>query len=168
MKNILLLMSLVLLTAFPAYSSFNISTTLVIVEEIENDKIPEEKSPFSDGIMEALWEKPYIFFDMKLKEPIKMYKGKIDMRPYIESGNSSGADSILLVKLNYEAVYEKNKDVRVKIESIHYTLYSLTELKALVTGKKILKLDRYIGITEKPAFMKRLGKDLLNEIYQGK
>lgn len=166
MKKIPLFLLLLLFAAIPAYSSFNISTTLVIVEESENGKIPEERCPFSDGIMEALWDHPYIFFDMKLSEPIKMYKGKIDMRPYIEPGNSSGADSILLVKLNYKAIYEKNKDVRVQIDSVHYTLYSLTELKTLTTGKKVLKIDRFIGLKEKPTFLKNLGKDILAEIFK--
>lgn len=166
MKKTALLLLLILFAAIPVYSSFNINTTLVIVEEIENGIIPEERCPFSDGIMEALWDKPYIFFDMKISEPIKMYKGKIDMRPYIESGNSSGADSILLVKLNYEAVYEKNRDVRVKIDSIHYTLYSLSELKTLVVGKKDLKIDRFIGLNEKPTFLKNLGKEVLAEIFK--
>ena len=78
----------------------SVFTTLVIIEEKENNIFASESSPVSDGIFDALWDRnECIFFDMKIDKPLMMADDQLDIKPFMGLARGSGADSILLIKL---------------------------------------------------------------------
>jgi hypothetical protein len=164
----LLLMIMLLLPVFMGQveKKFNVSTTLVIVEEQENEKFIAEGSPVTDGIFDALWDKSdYIFFDISVKEPIKTVFDELDVKQYMMTAKESGADSILLIKFHYFSDTERT-GIRLKASEYSYNLYSLNEMKTLRSGKIRLKIDELVDVKAKEGSLKRLGVNILNEIYK--
>jgi|GEM_PF-1171581 len=143
----------------------DINTTLVIVEEVENGEFILEGSPVSDGIFDALWEREdFIFFDMKIREPIPVIYNELDIKPYLNIAKQAGADSILLIKFHYNCELDGNR-LRLKINDVFYNLYSIKNLTSIKSGKKDIKMDRPIEQKDKYRLLNKLGNKFLNEIY---
>ncbi|OHD19767.1 MAG: hypothetical protein A2086_10430 [Spirochaetes bacterium GWD1_27_9] len=143
-----------------------ITTTLIIIEEQENDTFVNDSTPFTDGIFNAMWEKEFIFFDMKIDKPIKVVSGMLEIQSYVNDARGAGADSILLIKFNYKTKKE-GAGIRLSATEALYNLYSLNTMKSLRNGKIKLNISEYIENNDKKnAFLKNTGNDILNDIYK--
>ena len=111
-----------------------------------------------------MWETPYIFFDMQIDKSIPLFGESLDIRPYMEEVKSSGADSLLLVKLTYQT-YEKKSKLYLKITDIPYLLYSTSEMKLLKSGKKIINIDKQVENNSKNQILKDLGLEIVDLIF---
>ncbi len=157
----------IILNLFYSYASNLdvIGNTLVIIDEEENNKIIDSNiTPFTEGIFEALWDKDYIFFDLKISKPLNFAYNQLDIRPFLLETRNAGADSLLLLKINYETTNKGNKII-LKINEIHFNLYSLVEMKSLKVGKKNVKINTTLNLDEKSRFLKKIGYDILFDIY---
>lgn len=167
MRNIWVSGLFLLLTATGLFSNneiAGITTTLVIMEEQENDTFVINATPFTDGIFDALWQKEYIFFDMRITEPITIVYNQLDVKPFLETARQSGADSILLIKFHYNVEKEGN-NYRLTADEIVYHLYSLSSMKTLRVGRKELHIDQIITRAEKNPLLRKIGFSMLNDIY---
>jgi len=169
MKHLLIAILLFSITSLFGNSDLSsISTTLVIVEESENMNITTTKSPFTDGVLDSLWQRPYIFFDMKVDSELLMVdENNIDVKPFFGTAQASGADSVLLIKFQYEFTQVENSYF-IKIVNIPYVLYSLNQLKALKSGNVTINMEKNITAVEKRLFLKDLGRRVLNIIYSSR
>lgn len=141
-----------------------IGTILVIIDEQENSKINTNITPFTEGIFDALWDKEHIFFDLKISKPLNFVYNQLDIRPFLVETRNAGADSLLLIKINYETNSKGNKII-LKVNEVHFNLYSLIEMKSLKVGKKNLKINTNLNLDEKNKFLKKLGYNILMDIY---
>lgn len=142
-----------------------ISTTLIVIEETENEFTNEKAAtPFTDGIFLAMWDTPYIFFDMQVDKTIPMYGENPDIRPYLEDARQSGADALLIIKFCYNT-YEKQGKLNMKTTDIPYILYSLQEMKVLKSGRKKIEMDRPVENASKNQILKGLGQDIIASIF---
>ncbi len=156
---------IVLLFCNSRLSLHAISTVLLVIEETENEFVPfKEITPFSDGLFTAMWETPYIFFDMQIDKPIPLFNESLDIRSYMEEVKSSGADSLLLVKLTYQTYEEKSK-LYLKITDIPYLLYSTSEMKLIKSGKKIINIDKQVENNSKNQILKDIGLEIVDLIF---
>jgi hypothetical protein len=162
----LLILMIAVQTIHAANELSTITTTLIVIEEKENNTIASESTPFSDAVFNALWEKEYIFFDMKIDKPM-LYAGKIlSVQPYLNTARASGADSILLIKLNYSTLKEDRQTI-INIPDAEYHLYSLNAMKTLRNGKIEMKIHEvFQSPDEKAKILKNCGDRILAEIYQ--
>ena len=144
----------------------DISTILVIIEERENDVILTDETPVAEGIFETLWENQnIIFFDLKVDSPIKFNDNNLDAKPFIEDAKNSGADSILLIKIEY--IIEQKKDGNtLKVKEYYYNLYSIDDLESLKIGKNPLNINKKIDVREKKEILKQIGIQIINEVYK--
>ncbi|MCK4799063.1 MAG: hypothetical protein KAT05_16940, partial [Spirochaetes bacterium] len=154
---------------FSAAKIKGIYTTLVVVEEQENEKFVSKiskSSPVTDGIFEALWNKnEYIFFDMMIDKPLSIVQDKLDIEPFLLAARESGADSILLIKFHYSSKEEK-AGLRIKADGVFFNLYSLNHLKSIREGEIKVKVNEYIEISKKVETLKKIGFNVLNKIYK--
>lgn len=142
----------------------NISTILVIVEEFENGKPSAPFTPFIDGLIDALWEEPYIFFDMKITKPLGMTNNIIHVKEYINAARDSGADSILMVKFDYSSE-DVEAMVRLKIDKIYYHVYSLQTLKTLIHGEESIDMNELVELSSKNKRIKNLAYSFTKDIF---
>lgn len=166
MKKILLIVFCFIVSlSFGKVKISGINTILVIIEEKENNNFIIEKSPISDGIFNAMWEKEeFIFFDMKIDSSIPVKGSYLDVKPYINVAKSSGADSIFLIKINYVTNYEKD-GYRIKLDEVSYNLYSLKSLNSIISGAKKININKYVKKEAKDQTLKGIGYKFLNELY---
>lgn len=142
-----------------------IGTTLVIVDEEENNKIIDTNiTSFTEGVFAALWDKEYIFFDLKITEPLKLVYNQLDIKPFLMETRNAGADTILLIKVNYETNSKGNKII-LKINEIYFHIYSLVEMKSLKVGRKKININTTLNLEEKNKYLKQLGYNILFDIY---
>ncbi|HOJ63946.1 MAG TPA: hypothetical protein PLE45_05950 [Spirochaetota bacterium] len=142
-----------------------IGTTLVIIDEEENNiLINGNITPFSEGIFAALWDKEYLFFDSKIAEPLKLVYNQLDIKPFLMETRNAGADTLLLIKINYD-VNSKGSKIVLKLNEVYFNLYSLVEMKSLKVGKKKLNINTTLTLEEKNKFLKQVGYDVLFDIY---
>ena len=143
----------------------DVNNVLVVIEEKENDDFILDKSPIADGIFNAMWDKErFIFFDMKIKSAIPVKGRNLDAGPYIKTAKLSGADSILLIKINYKTNEEKD-GFRIKLDKIDYNLFSITYLNSVISGIKKIKINELINKDDKDKTLKNIGYKFLNELY---
>ena len=154
---------------FSAAKIKGIYTTLVVVEEQENEKFVSKiskSSPVTDGIFEALWKNnDYIFFDMAIDTPLLTVEKQLDIKPFLDVARESGADSILLIKFHYNSKKEKAA-LRINAHELSYNLYSLNHLKSLKVGEIKFKVNKLVQVAKKQAVLKKIGYKVLNEIYR--
>lgn len=166
MKNILF-MFVFFMAAFFVYASEldNFATTLIIIEERENGEFVSGRTPFANGVFDAMWEKPYIFFDKRIDNPIPFAFETLDIRPYIQDARATNADALLLIKFNYET--EKAGGlIQIDIDKVHYTFYSMKDLKTLRSGERKIKMSKVIDNNSKNQIIRNLGQETLNYIYK--
>lgn len=142
----------------------DISTILVIVEEFENGHQARPFTPFADGIIDALWEEPYIFFDMKIDKPLNMTNDILHVKQYINAARDSGADSILLVKFSYTSE-DVEAMIRLKIDKIYYHVYSLYTLKTLTHGFEEVNINELVELNAKNTRIKKLAYSFTKGIF---
>lgn len=167
-KNIFILLCLFvyILSTFSGNKISGIYTTLIILEERENENFILENSSIIDGIFEALWNKnEYIFFDMMIDKPLSIVQDKLDIEPFLLAARESGADSILLIKFHYSSKEEK-AGLRIKADGVFFNLYSLNHLKSIREGEIKVKVNEYIEISKKVETLKKIGFNVLNKIYK--
>ncbi|HOV14501.1 MAG TPA: hypothetical protein PK771_09480 [Spirochaetota bacterium] len=144
----------------------SLNTVLIIVDEEENNSFVTEATPFTDGIFKAMWEKEYIFFDLRLEDPIKVVSNNLEVGPFIGAAKSSGADSILLIKIAYSSKKE-GYGLRITATDLYYNIYSLNSMKTIKSGKKKININQRVdNVEQKNAFLKNTGFDILYEIYE--
>ena len=142
-----------------------IGNTLVIVDEEENNKIIDNNIvPFTEGIFSALWDKEYIFFDFKITEPLKFVYNQLDIKPFLMETRNSGADTLFLIKVNYETS-SKGSKIILKLDEIYFHIYSLVEMKSLKVGRKKININTTLNREEKSKYLKELGYNILFDIY---
>jgi len=95
------------------------STTLVACEESENSNYYLDTVPFSEGVYDAMWESSGVFFDIRVYEPLNIVDGQLDVKPYLTETRAAGADSLLLIKFNYESKMAGTK-LNITIKEIYY------------------------------------------------
>ena len=169
-KNIsIFLLILLTITIWPQENNLSfdgVFTTLVIVEETENGTSPQEERPLSDGIFNTLWDlNDYIFFDMIPESPITFIDKQLDVKPFFNTARGAGADSVLLIKLDY-TIEELDQNIHLKIDQYHYHLYSLNQLKSVREGEIPLKYDKIIEKKDKTKVLNKIGAELMKTIYQ--
>lgn len=144
----------------------NPQTTLIIIDEEENNTFLNDIKPVSDGILDALWSRDdYIFFDINISSPLVLNNDSFDINPFKKSAMDSGADFILMIKINYTFGNENNI-LKVKIDNYYYNLYSVKDDKIVRKEKKELKIDEIVKKETKNNFLKKVGISILNEIYK--
>lgn len=148
----------------------DVYTTLVIIEETENHKKimrePGLNQPFTDGIYESLWEFDGIFFDSTPSVPFTYEKdGTLSPINYIKDGISAGADSILLIKVNYSTSLDYSK-LLVVLDDLRYNLYSIHRGRSVTSGNLSGKYSTKTERVRQARYLKSLGKDVLNEIFE--
>ncbi|HNZ26931.1 MAG TPA: hypothetical protein PLG34_04110 [Spirochaetota bacterium] len=141
------------------------STTLVACEESENSNYYLDTVPFSEGVYDAMWESSGVFFDIRVYEPLNIVDGQLDVKPYLTETRAAGADSLLLIKFNYESKMVGTK-LNITIKEIYYNLYSLNDMKSIRVGKRTLNIDKTIELRTKDSYLKQLGIDTIQEIYK--
>ncbi|MCG8569097.1 MAG: hypothetical protein MJB14_03050 [Spirochaetes bacterium] len=145
-----------------AFNSIN--TTLVVVEESDNENHEIIETPFTDGVINALWEKPYIIFDIKPDKPLSFNSENLNYRPFISIAESGSADSILLIKANYQSIDEQGR-LRILLKEVHYCLYAIHSKKIITYGTKKVDFNQLVSKGEKYRVLKKTGIDLLLSIY---
>lgn len=160
--SIFLIMTLFIFAKTPGN---NISTTLIIIEETENEFVAYKNiTPFSDGVFNAMWETPFIFFDMQIDSPIPIFGANPDIRLYLEDARKSGADSILIIKCCYETT-EIDGKLNMKTNDIPYILYSIRDMKVLKSGSKKTNIKKQVETNGKNKILKDLGSDVVSDIF---
>ena len=145
---------------------FPINTTLVVIEETENEfEQNKEQTPFSEGVFRGMWETELIFFDMRVDAPIPMVNKNLDIRPYLEDAKASGADSLLILKLAYTLNEEKGKQY-IEIEEIPYIVYSLGRAQTLTAGAKRIKKRQQVENASKNHLLNKLGEEIVGDIFK--
>ena len=154
-----------ILFVFPGKKKLNASTILVIIDESENGEIVVNEAPISDGIFDALWEDDQIiFFDMKIQNSLNFDKKNLDINPFINDAKGAGADSILLIKVDYTFKEIKNYYL-LNVKEYYYNFYSLSQQKSLTAGKKKLVFNKRIDKKEKRILLNKFGSRIIHEIY---
>ena len=143
----------------------NINTTLIVLEETENQVFLSEKKPISDGIFDALWDKETIFFDYLNTNPLKFNLNDLDIRPFLRDTREAGADSLLIIKINYNTTVVDSK-IKIEIKEVYYNLYSLYKMKSIRAGNLNSKYQDVVDVNQKNAYLKKVGYDILNLIFQ--
>lgn len=166
-KVICLVMFIFSLTFLFSQNEFDsINTVLIVVDEEENGSFVTEYTPFTDGIFKAMWDREYIFFDMRLEDPIKLTSGKLEVNPYLNEAKASGADTILLVKVTYFSKKE-GAGLRINAKDFYYNIYSIGGMKSIRHGRGDLQINEHIdNIEQKNAFLKNSGFEILNKIFR--
>lgn len=167
MKKLIISSIFILFTLTLSFADDNlngISTILVIVEEFENGMPSQTYTPFVDGMIDALWEEPYIFFDMQIKKPLGMTNNLLHVNQYINSARESGADAILLVKFNYSSE-DVEAMVRLQIEKIYYHVYSLHTLQTLAHGVEEVNMNELVELSSKNKRIKNLAFSFTQGIF---
>ena len=143
----------------------DLNSLLVIVDEQENSALCSESTPFTEGVYEALWDKSdSMFYDIKLQDPLKFLHDELDAVPFIQTAKSSGADSILLIKVNYNYM-STGKQYNIKIKEIYYKIYSVSALKTVKNSHKNINLNNsFKSSDDKEKILKKIGYDILKEI----
>lgn len=165
----ILTISLFFVLSFFAFSknSFDqIFTTLVVMEEMENNGFVKEDTPVTNGVFDALWEKDFIFFDMKINKPISIKTHKLSAEKFINIAKNSGADSILLIKFHYNAKKTKG-GIILTSKKVFYHLFSINSMTTLKSGTVDVDLNKVVYKNEKKKYLRNVGyqftKDLFNE-----
>jgi hypothetical protein len=141
------------------------TTVLIIIEEQENNNFLQDASPFSDGIFNAMWDKDLIFFDMKIVQPIKVTLNQLDFKPYLETAEESGADSILLIKIHYFTELS-GKSIKINCKNSQFNLYSINSMKSVTNGTVNFELNQLVdNSNDKDKLLKKTGNNILNEIF---
>jgi len=148
----------------------DIYTTLVIIEETENHKKimrePGLNQPFTDGIYESLWDFDGIFFDTTPTVPFSYEKdGTLSPIQYIKQGISTGADSVLLIKVNYSTSLDYSKLV-ITLDDLRYNLFSIHRGESVSSGDLSGKYSTKTERVRQARYLKSLGKEVLNEIFE--
>ncbi len=167
MKKLLLIKAWLLFSFVLNFSEEipDFNTTLIIIEEQENDKFLFDNTTITDGIFETLWDmNKFIFFDLKLDKPINVISNELDIKPYISIARESGADSILLLKMNY-TLEEKGDNLIINFNEFLFNLYSLNDLASIKSGKKSLKINKKFNKKNKNFNLKKIGSSIIKEIY---
>ncbi len=169
MKKIKFIILCLLLFAFLISAKKNISdlsTILVIIEERENDAILIDETPVIEGIFDTLWENQnIIFFDLKVDSPLKFNNNNLYANPFIQDAKNSGADSILLIKIEYTTEIVKSS-ITLKAKEYYYNLYSIDNNESLKAGKNPLHINKKIDAGDKKAILKQVGIQIINEVYK--
>jgi hypothetical protein len=166
-KNLFIFIFIIIgiLFIFPAKKNFNTSTILVVIDESENGEIVINEAPISDGIFDALWEDDQIiFFDMKIQNSLNFDKKDLDINPFINDAKGAGADSILLIKVDYSFKEIKNYYL-LNVKEYYYNFYSITAQKSLSAGKRKLIFNKRINKNEKKVLLNKFGTRIIHEIY---
>ncbi len=160
------------ITVFVSYAANTdlVHTTLVLIEETENGKKivrePAFNQPFADGLYETLWNYDGIFFDgvPSQKIPIET-NGTLCPYPFIREATACGADSLLLIKVNYSTSVRYSK-VTIVLDDLRYHLYSIYDDKTVSVGDLS---GQFQNTTERPkqqTYLKALGEKVLKIIYE--
>lgn len=162
MKKYFFLTVIFVSSLFNSYGikNFGYSTLLLMVEESENGNFEQQKeTPIFDGLIDYLWETDILFFDMQLNKPITMQNGTLDPVPFVGEAKFSGADTVLLIKIDYEFI-DKDGTAEFKLDEIPYTYYSLTNCKIIKNGTIKPKLLKRFDSRKKHETLKEIGKDI--------
>ncbi len=144
---------------------FDINTLLIIIDESENGRYNEELKPVSDGIFEVLWEKEMIVFDYQLSQPIQLNGNNLSINSYLSIAAESGADAVLLIKLNYSTEVEQN-GLKIVLTNCYYNLYSVNNRRSYKSGVIPLNINNRIEIASKIIFLNDIGKQIINNICE--
>lgn len=145
---------------FYGIRNFGYSTLLLMVEESENGSFEQQKeTPIFDGLIDYLWETDVLFFDMQIDKPITVRDGALDPVPFIGEAKYSGADMVLLIKIDYQFT-DENGTVEFKLDEIPYTYYSLTNYKVVKNGTAKPKLLKHFNSRKKREMLKEIGKSI--------
>jgi hypothetical protein len=143
-----------------------IHTILVVVEESENNELLLKESPAADGVFEELWNyEQFIFFDVKLKERLKITNGELDAADFALQAKDAGADSILLIKFSYTSKSDGDKVIFNNGDAM-YKLVSLNRLDTVRIGKINLGLNESILKKEKYGRLKKIGDNTIKNILK--
>lgn len=165
--KILLLLLLVVCTPSFAVPGYGYSTLLVIVEESDNKFSPNKNStPISDGIVDVLWMQNCIFFDIQATQAMTSIDGKLQLKPFLSDAKYSGADGVLLIKASYKSSNTKSKRLRIQMDNISYSLYSLSGNRLLKNGNFDTLRNDVINHKNKYEHLKKIGVEIATEIYK--
>lgn len=147
-----------------AIRNFGYSTLLLMVEETENGKFEQQKeTPIFDGLIDYLWETDILFFDMQIDKPITVRNDALDPVPFIGEAKFSGADMVLLIKIDYQFT-EKDGTAEFKLTEIPYTYYSLTNYKVAKNGVAKVNLSKIFNSRKKREILKEIGNEIGSKI----
>ena len=158
-------------SAVSAFAADNdIYTTLVIIEETENHKKimrePGLNQPFTDGIYESLWDFDGIFFDTTPTVPFTYEQDGRTLSPiqYIKQGIATGADSVLLIKVNYSTSLDYSKLVII-LDDLRYNLFSIHRGVSVTSGDLSGKYSTKTERVRQATYLRSLGKSVLKDIF---
>lgn len=162
MKKYFFLATILIGSLFSSYGikNFGYSTLLLMVEESENGNFEQQKeTPIFDGLIDYLWETDILFFDMRLNKAITVQNGTLDPTPFIGDAKFSGADTVLLIKIDYEFT-DKEGTAEFRLDEIPYTYYSLTNHRIVKNGTAKPKLLKHFNSKKKREILKEIGKSI--------
>lgn len=166
MKKLFLMTVMLVGFVFGSYGirNFGYSTLLLMVEETENGVFEKQKeTPIFDGLIDYLWETDILFFDMQIDKSITVRNGALDPVPFIGEAKFSGADMVLLIKIDYQFV-DKDGTAEFKLTEIPYTYYSLTNYKVVKNGVAKVDFKEVFNARKKREMLKNIGKEIGSKI----
>lgn len=166
MKKLFLIATIFIFSLFSSYAirNFGYSTLLLMVEETENGTFEAQKeTPIFDGLIDYLWETDILFFDMRIDKPITVRNEALDPVPFIGEAKISGADMVLLIKIDYQFI-DKDGTAEFKLVEVPYTYYSLTNYKVVKKGIAKIGLEKLFNSRKKREILKEIGKELGSKI----
>ena len=166
MKKLFLITTIIIFSLFSSYAirNFGYSTLLLMVEETENSTFEAQKeTPIFDGIIDHLWDTDILFFDMQIDKPITIRNEALDPVPFIGEAKFSGADMVLLIKIDYQFI-DKDGTAEFKLVEVPYTYYSLTNYKVVKKGIAKIGLEKLFNSRKKREILKEIGKELGSKI----
>ncbi len=162
----LIITFILIFSLFSSYAirNFGYSTLLLMVEETENGNFEKQKeTPIFDGLIDYLWETDILFFDMRIDKPISIRNEALDPVPFIGEAKISGADMVLLIKIDYQFI-DKDGTAEFKLIEVPYTYYSLTNYKVVKKGTAKINLEKHFNSRKKREILKEIGKELGSKI----
>lgn len=131
MKKILYIIVFMIL-CFLLYAD-NIFSPLVVIEERKNGRFQTKNLPFTETIFSLLWDHEILFFDKKLEHPIQNKAAKIDPQIFAEEAKLAGADSLILLSIDYVFVPLKENNNFYLLEGrAYFTVYTLSNNKTII------------------------------------
>ena len=162
MKKLFLIATIIIFSLFNSHAikNFGYSTLLLMVEETENGTFEAQKeTPIFDGIIDHLWDTDILFFDMQIDKPITERNGALDPVPFIGEAKFSGADMVLIIKIDYKFT-DENGTAEFSLNEIPYAYYSLNNYKVVKSGRTKINMTKRFNSRKKREILKEIGKEI--------
>ena len=162
MKKLFLIATIIIFSLFNSHAikNFGYSTLLLMVEETENGTFEAQKeTPIFDGIIDHLWDTDILFFDIQIDKPITERNDALDPVPFIGEAKFSGADMVLIMKIDYNFT-DENGTAEFSLNEIPYAYYSLNNYKVVKSGRTKINMTKRFNSRKKREILKEIGKEI--------